>query len=262
MHDLISRRVALHRIGLALGGIATAPVLTGVLGGCATPSGEAAASYTYQTLGEAQQRTIAALVDQIIPATDTPGASEAGVPQFIDLMLTDWYAPAERDLFLAGLADADARAEGSFADLEPEAQATLATALDAEAYAPASSEAISGDVAEAGQEGTYAAQEEQNQNVAGAQGDLGEAMDEENRPSTGGNRAGTGETGGDPNARPPAEEPDVAPDAPPFFRQLKELTLAGYYTSEVGATEELRWNPAPGRYDADVPYSDIGRAWA
>ncbi len=56
---------------------------------------------------------------------------------------------------------------------------------------------------------------------------------------------------------PPAEEPP-----PPFFSQLKELTVAGYYTSEVGATQELHWNPAPGEYRPDVPLAEVGRTWA
>ena len=47
----------------------------------------------------------------------------------------------------------------------------------------------------------------------------------------------------------------------PFIARLKELTLAGYYTSEVGATQELRVNPM-GAWMADVPYSEVGRAWA
>jgi hypothetical protein len=37
-----------------------------------------------------------------------------------------------------------------------------------------------------------------------------------------------------------------------FFRGMKRLTLLGYYTSEVGATEELHNPIIPGRYDACV----------
>ncbi len=48
----------------------------------------------------------------------------------------------------------------------------------------------------------------------------------------------------------------------PFFRSLKELTLVGYYTSEVGATRELQYTPLPGRYDGCVPLAQIGRTWA
>lgn len=34
-----------------------------------------------------------------------------------------------------------------------------------------------------------------------------------------------------------------------YFRMMKELTLAGFYTSEIGAVKFLKYNPAPGRYD-------------
>ena len=37
-----------------------------------------------------------------------------------------------------------------------------------------------------------------------------------------------------------------------FFRMMKRLTLLGYYTSEVGATQELHSPIIPGRYDACV----------
>lgn len=49
---------------------------------------------------------------------------------------------------------------------------------------------------------------------------------------------------------------------PSFFRMMKELTIVGYYTSEVGGRQELKTNVAPGRYDGSVPYEEIGRAWA
>jgi len=53
----------------------------------------------------------------------------------------------------------------------------------------------------------------------------------------------------------------VAEGRPPFMRTLKELVVAGYYTSEIGQTVELR--PMPfGAFDADVPYDEIGRSWA
>jgi hypothetical protein len=52
------------------------------------------------------------------------------------------------------------------------------------------------------------------------------------------------------------------PEAVPFFRTMKELTLLGYYTSEVGATKELQYNPVPGRFEGCVPLSRVGRAAA
>ena len=47
-----------------------------------------------------------------------------------------------------------------------------------------------------------------------------------------------------------------------FFHVLKELTLIGYYRSEIGATQEQKWLVVPGYYKGDVPYKEIGRAWS
>lgn len=55
------------------------------------------------------ERTVTAAAERIIPATDTPGATDAGVSAFIDKMLADWHTPAERERFLAGLPDLDTR---------------------------------------------------------------------------------------------------------------------------------------------------------
>jgi hypothetical protein len=46
------------------------------------------------------------------------------------------------------------------------------------------------------------------------------------------------------------------------YRAFKQLVLLGYYHSEIGATQELRYEHAPGVWRADVPFSEIGRAWA
>jgi len=52
-------------------------------------------------------------------------------------------------------------------------------------------------------------------------------------------------------------------DAPPhYFRMMKELTLLGFFTSEVGATKALRYSAVPTRYDACVDYKKGDRAWA
>lgn len=53
------------------------------------------------------------------------------------------------------------------------------------------------------------------------------------------------------------------PDAPNhYFRMLKELTLLGFFTSEVGCTKALRYNPVPGKYIGDYPYKKGDKAWA
>ena len=264
LNPLLGRRDALRRLSLLLGGVATAPLAPALLSGCRTPAGDELASYTYATLDADQQSLLSALVDQILPATDTPGASDVGVPQFIDMMLSEWYAAEERDGFLAGLAALDARAGGgSFAALDADAQAALVRQLDAETFAerPSGSEATADrdaatadeDVAGVAVEGTSAIDEQTENEVAGMQGDLGEAQSDD--PEATREVDELGNEVDDSGASTPG-------DGPPFFRQLKELTVAGYYTSEAGATEELQWLAAPGRYDADVPLAEVGRAWA
>ena len=53
-----------------------------------------------------------------------------------------------------------------------------------------------------------------------------------------------------------------AKDAPAhYFRMMKQLTLLGYFTSEIGATQALRFTEVPGRFDGDVPYQKGDRAW-
>ena len=46
------------------------------------------------------------------------------------------------------------------------------------------------------------------------------------------------------------------------FKYLKGLVLLGYYSSEIGATQELRYDAVPGGYKGDVKFSKVGRAWS
>jgi len=63
--------------------------------------------YSLRTLTGHWNDTVVAMIDQIIPATDTPGAKGARVNEFIDLILTEWATPEERKTFLDGLAGID-----------------------------------------------------------------------------------------------------------------------------------------------------------
>jgi gluconate 2-dehydrogenase gamma chain len=56
--------------------------------------------------------------------------------------------------------------------------------------------------------------------------------------------------------------PEGVVNDPHFFRTMKELTTLGFFTSETGASKYLRYDPIPGPWRADIPYADIGRAWA
>ena len=54
--------------------------------------------------------------------------------------------------------------------------------------------------------------------------------------------------------------PDDAPAH--YFRMIKELTLLGYFTSEIGYTQAMRYRKTPGRYDPCVPYEEGETQWA
>jgi hypothetical protein len=116
----------------------------------------------------------------------------------VDVLLTDYYGPAERDRFLAGVRAVNVRAireQGApYLRCTRRQQLALLAALDAETYAP-------------------------------------------------------------------KEAPTKVESQGWFFRRMKELTLLGYYTSDLGAATELPANPM-GSYQADVPYRRIGHGWA
>lgn len=86
------------------------------------------------TLTPAQARTVTALAEVIIPPTDTPGASEAGVTAFVDALLTGWLDASDRDRFLAGLDEVDPTARAAhgadFADCTPAQQSDLVARMD------------------------------------------------------------------------------------------------------------------------------------
>lgn len=47
-----------------------------------------------------------------------------------------------------------------------------------------------------------------------------------------------------------------------FFRMMKELALLGYFTSEIGYTQAMRYTESPGRFDPCTDLEDGGKTWA
>jgi len=139
---------------------------------------------------EEERASVSALSEIIIPTTDTPGAIEAGVPQYIEFMLAEWYQEDERDRFMEGLSQVAAYAN----DIEDAVFAQL---------------------------------------DAGQQTAIVQRMHD-------GEAKGMDEGGSS------------------FFDHIKQLTLAGYYTSEVGMTMERVYLPVPGRFDGSYPYEEVG----
>jgi gluconate 2-dehydrogenase gamma chain len=109
----MNRREALLRVAGLMGGTLSASTLLAIRKGLAAGNGHSAtpSAATEPSILTASQRDIVSgVIDVMIPRTDTPGAVDVGVPGFIDLMLRDVYTQADRDRYLAGLADFDATA--------------------------------------------------------------------------------------------------------------------------------------------------------
>jgi len=91
---------------------------------------------TLRALTPQQNETAATIAELIIPKTDTPGAREAGVPAFIDVMLADWANDEQRQMFTAGLANVDERSrtafEKNFVACTPQQQTQILEDLDYE----------------------------------------------------------------------------------------------------------------------------------
>jgi hypothetical protein len=152
------------------------------------------ATYALRTLSALQNDTVVAMIDQILPATDTPGAKAVRVNEFIDVILTEWATDAERKSFLDGLANVDKQSNAlfskDFAGAAPGQQLALLRSMDEEAVAARAK----------------------------------------------------------PKKYVPFWEPEGRDDQlqADFFTVFKNLTLHGYYTSEVGFTQELKLHLIPG----------------
>ena len=148
--------------------------------------------YTLRTLTPHLNDTVVAMIDQIIPATETPGAKGARVNEFIDVILTEWATPEERKNFLDGLAGIDTQSQSlygkNFADAAPEQQLVQLRAID---DAVMSNRVV--------------------------------------RPRHGNT----------------VTKPDAQLEGN-FWEVFKRITVHGYYTSEIGFTQELKLEIIPG----------------
>lgn len=149
--------------------------------------------YKLRTLNAHQNATVVTMTDLIIPETDTPGAKAARVNEFIDVILTEWATPEERQNFLNGLAGVDKTSNElygkDFVDSSPLQQVTLLRAMD-----------------------DYSASERAN------------------KPQKHGNTV-------------PELDAQLKGN---FYDVFRGITLHGYYTSEIGFTQELKLQIIPG----------------
>jgi hypothetical protein len=162
-------------------------------------SAQPTSNHKLQTLAPHQNDTVIAMIDQIIPATDTPGAKGARVNEFIDIILTEWATDTERQNFLDGLAAVDHQSNllyaKNFIDASPEQQLSQLRAMD---------------------------------------------------------DASVAEKAREHHGSVPPEKRDTQLEGD-FWRVFKGITLHGYYTSEIGFSQELQLQIIPGAQHGCAP---------
>lgn len=181
----ISRREAIRRAALILGVALTPSLLSNAL------QAQSGATTTVPGLGylnENQRATVAIIAERILPKTHTPGAIDAGVPEFINIIYGKYLNEDDRIMLTSGLEEVSARA----LKLYGKGFAQLSTV---------DQDSLLRDIARASQ----------------------------SLPKS-------------------------------FFLQIKELTVVGYFTSELVGKTVLKYDPIPGRYDPCIPLSDVGNA--
>jgi hypothetical protein len=191
----MNRRELLKMISAATG---TAMVGGGaLLTGCSQDSNYSVENVSPRKLVFSAQdvQLLDEVAETILPCTDTPGAKDAEVGQFMTVFVRDCYTQEEQEQFHIGLVElqeASVAAYGhNYLHLETEQRQELLRQLDA----------------------TAKAQVEQTGNAH-------------------------------------------------YFTMIKQLTLFGFFTSEPGATQALRYEAVPGRYDSCIEYEKGDRAWA
>ena len=188
-------------------GVAVPVFSSPLLGFFREAQGQVGAGYKLRTLNAHQNETVLAMIDQIIPATETPGAKGARVNEFIDVILTEWATDGERENFLNGLAGVDKQSNElygkDFVGATAEQQVTLLRAMDEVAMSE--------------------------RREAPRHGNTVPELDAQLRGN--------------------------------FFRVFKGITLHGYYTSEIGFSQELKLQIIPGAQHGCQPLGPgIGEA--
>lgn len=123
---MMNRRDALGRVALLMGTAVTAPTMIAFLDGCKTKDAATGANFGFDT---DQLNLVSEVAEVIIPKTDTPGAKDAKVGEFVQKMLQDCYYEKDQKSFMDGLAKLQ---DKNFMKASPEEQTTLLTAAEKE----------------------------------------------------------------------------------------------------------------------------------
>ncbi|MGN7888562.1 gluconate 2-dehydrogenase subunit 3 family protein [Dyadobacter endophyticus] len=124
----MKRRDALGRVALLMGGTLSAPTMLAFLEGCKS-STETASAMTFPFSAD-RKALVSEVAEIIIPKTDTPGAKDAKVGEFIEMMLKDCYEAKDQESFNKGLAELEKK---DFLKAKPEEQTKILKEMEANA---------------------------------------------------------------------------------------------------------------------------------
>ncbi|MBS1680169.1 MAG: gluconate 2-dehydrogenase subunit 3 family protein [Bacteroidetes bacterium] len=123
METVINRREALRKTALIMGTAISSSAIISFLESCKSLPD---VSYKPIFFNGDQARLVSEVAEIILPKTDTPGAKEVGVPNFIDRMIADCYDEKDQKTFLKGLTAFDEGTKKMYGDrfiyCEPEQQ--------------------------------------------------------------------------------------------------------------------------------------------
>jgi len=198
-----------------------------IVGGSAFLSGCKSKTGVSMVFSEADISLLDEIADTILPTTKTPGAKAAKVGQFMTVMVNDCYEAPDQKIFHEGLAKLDDASKDkngkSFMESTPQQRHDLLVDLDKKAK-------------------NY---KKLNEYLA--------SLSPEQRTQMTLQKNYTGE---DPLADKKRENPLY------YFQMMKELTLLGYFTSEIGCTQARRYVERPGSFNGDLPYKKGDKAFA
>ena len=246
--DTISRREAIQRVTAMLGGF-TLVGGTSLIAACEKAQQGAKDSATAAqptSIGEFSAQDIAYLdeiADTILPTTSTPGAKAAHTGAFMALMVTDTYEPKDQKVFRAGMQTLDEASKkanngAAFMAATPQQRLTLLETLDKEAKAHM-------DAIDAAKNARPKA--DTTKTAAEKKGD--KFLPDQRKEGAGGADVGAAAA--------------ITADTPThYFRMMKELAMLGYFTSEIGCKQAMRYVESPGRFDPCVPYKPGEKSWA
>jgi hypothetical protein len=129
----MNRREVLRYTALGSGTAVFAPLLSSILSGCGKSAIESADNYQPVAFTPAQMELVKDVANTILPATDTPSATDVNVHIVIDEIVGKTYSEEDKKVYLDGFSALEKWLEiKGYRDLTAEEKETMLTELEKE----------------------------------------------------------------------------------------------------------------------------------